>query len=63
MGRPHLRTIESLLHRVLSHLLLVSLAPDSAAAAHWLTEVQAFHAELCKRASASLLHRINLEQL
>jgi hypothetical protein len=48
---------------MLSHLLLASAAPGSPAIGHWLTEVEAFHAELHNRSSESLLGRINLEPL
>jgi hypothetical protein len=62
MGRRHIRSIESLPRKILSHLLLAVAMPDSPAARHWLNEVAAFQPGLCNIATRSLLSRVDLER-
>lgn len=62
VGRSELASVRSQIQNVLSHLIKLSVEPDSEAARHWRAELFAFHEDMRRHYSPSMGQRIDLER-
>ena len=63
LGLSELRSCQSLLEQLLTHLLKLHAMPGSPAARHWRDEVRAFRHDLQRRFTLSMRRRIELDAL
>ncbi len=63
VGRSEFQAVESLLDVALTHLLAVFTAPSAESVPHWRSEARAARARAARRASPSMLPRLDVQDL
>ncbi len=63
VGISELRTVESLLENILSHLVLAAADAEAPSVRHWLSEVIAWQSSLRRRITPAMRRRIDLDQV
>ena len=63
LGKSEFRAVESLLEVGLRHLILAHGAPRTEPVGHWLAEAEAALQGAAKRSTASIAHRLDLDEI
>ncbi len=63
LGRAQIQAAASLIRNILVHAIKLVSEPDAQAAAHWRTELVAFHASLTDVYQPSMRQRIDMEKV
>jgi hypothetical protein len=63
VGRSQLNRVESLIERILEHIIKAVSEPDAPSVAHWRTECATWHVRMLRSFSPSMRQRIVMDEL